>query len=193
MLKKTICSIFMVPTLGISKELRTKYGFLNGYVGDIQREDYGDDYIHLLFQPSDNDIFQDFVSQEYDRTDQLIEDYYYDDEFVVLIYKLDSRWKLDFELVREGKYSKTSREFQKLFPQVAKIVDSKGLHRDRISLQYQIFKKTTDMKEYWENKLGTSFTDDMEVWDKYDHTKEILNIKNVKRRLNEINANEKSY
>jgi hypothetical protein len=70
-------------------------------------------------------------------------------------------------------YSRTSQDFQKDFPKVIKIVKN-GLQRDEISLQYRIFKKTDDLKQYWEDRLGINFTDDMEVWDGFDFTKETL-------------------
>lgn len=181
----------MVPTLGISQEKRLQNGFINAYVKDKDKDDYGDDYIHLLFQPDDYDVFQRFLDDEYERSQQLIEDYDYEGGFTVMIYRLSSKWDKDFKLVREGKYSLTSREFQDVFPKVAKIIIH-GKHNDEISLQYRIFKKTTDMKIYWEEKLGISFNDSMEVWDKFEYDKEVLDIKEIKQRLQEINAHEKT-
>lgn len=181
----------MVPTLAISREELKNNGYINGYVGDKYKEEYGDDYIHLLFQPPDMDLFKIFLENEYDRSHNLIEDYDYEEGFVVLVYKLSSKWNTDFKLVREGKYSKTSKDFQEMFPKVVKIkID--GLHRDQISLQYRIFKKTTDMIEFWENKLGTSFNPDQEVWSGFNPEKEVLDIIEIKIRLKEINSHEES-
>lgn len=181
----------MVPTLMIPRPDLKDNGYINGYVGDKQREEYGDEYIHLLFQPSDMDMFKVFVDCEYERTNDLMEDYDYDEGFVVLVYKLNPKWNNDFKLIREGKYSKTSHEFQELFPKVAKILIN-GLHRDQISLQYRIFKRTTDMIEFWENKLGTSFNPEQEVWSGFDIDKETLNIIEIKKRIKELNIHEKS-
>ena len=177
----------MVPTLMIPREDLKMYGYINGYIGDRQREELGDNYIHLLFSPPDMDMFKSFLDDEYeDPSYDLVEDYDYEEGFVVLVYKLNPKWKDDFKLVREGKYSRTSRMFQEIFPKVAKIkID--GKHRDEISLQYKIFKKTTDMIEYWENKLGTSFNPEQEVWSAFDPEKEMLDISQVQIKLKEIN------
>ena len=89
-------------------------------------------------------------------------------------------WKEDFMLIREGLYSRTSDEFQKVFPKVIKIMKN-GLHRDEISLQFRIFKKTDDLKQYWEDRLDIVFTDDMEVWDGFDIARETLDLETVKQ------------
>jgi DNA recombination-dependent growth factor C len=60
-------------------------------------------------------------------------------------------------------------------------ITKNGLHRDEISLQYRIFKKTDDLKQYWEDRLDIVFTDDMEVWDGFDFRRETLNLDTVKQ------------
>ena len=53
-----------------------------------------------------------------------------------------------------------------------------------MSLQTRIFKKTEDLLEFWEEKLGLNlkevFGDDYEVWDGWDEQKEILEINKIK-------------
>ena len=182
-MKKTITTIFMVPTLKIPKGALRLLGFINEYQVDMDKEeDYGkDNVIYLLFAPKDMEYFREFLDAEYERTEDLIEDYDYVGGFVVLIYKLNPTWNRDFRLVKRGKYSKTSPAFQKQFPKVIKIINERGLHRDEISLQYRVFNKTPDLLGYWEKKLGMEFTDDMEVWSGWEESKEILNIMEIKR------------
>jgi hypothetical protein len=110
----------------------------------------------------------------------MVDDYDYEDGYVVVVYGLNPMWREDFMLIREGLYSKTSDEFQKIFPKVIKIIKN-GLHRDEISLQYRIFKKTEDLKQYWEDRLDITFGEDMEVWDGFDTNKETLDLENVKQ------------
>jgi hypothetical protein len=109
----------------------------------------------------------------------IIEDYDYDDGYVVVVYQLDKKHKKDFSLVRKGEYSKTSKEFQALFPKVIKILKN-GLHRDELSLQYRIFVKSNDLVEYWEEKIGIGFSSNLEVWEGFDLENEILNINKIK-------------
>jgi len=180
-LKKTITSIFIVPTLKINRDKLKENGYLNGYMSDVRRDVQYQNAVYLLFQPSNFDKFREFLVDEYERTKQLIDDYDYEDGFVVVVYTLDKKWKKDFALVREGLYSQTSQEFQDDFPKVIKIIKS-GLHRDEISLQYRIFKKTDELRTYWEDRLDMQFTEDMEVWDGFNIENEVLDLDTIKQQ-----------
>ena len=180
--KKTITSVFMVPTLEINKELLKDNGFINGYSRDGKRDIQYENSIYLLFKPKDLDKFRGFLDGEYERTKNVIDDYDYEDGYVVVVYELNSKFKKDFALVREGLYSKTSSEFQAKFPKIVKIKRG-GLHKDEISLQYRVFNKTEDLRKYWEDKLGVDFDDDWEVWDGFDLDKETLNLDKLKENV----------
>lgn len=187
-LKKTLTSIFFVPTLGINREGLYNNGYLNGYFKDINKEVQYENCIYLLFKPKNIQKFKDFLDNEYARTKQIIDDYDYENGFIVVVYKLDLNYKNDFKLIKLGKYSETSAEFQKLFPvtlKVKKIDKVTGAEKyiDDTSLQYRIFNKTIDLKEYWENKLAVDFDNKMEVWDTWEEIKEILDINNIKQIL----------
>jgi hypothetical protein len=178
-IKKTITSIFMVPTLKAPKDSLRNNGFINGYIKDESSDNHCEGCIYLLFRPENIDKFREFLDGEYERTKDIVEDYDYEGGYVVVVYKLNDEFKSDYELVRRGAYSKTSKSFQKLFPKIVKIV-KQGLHRDEISLQYRIFNKTVDLVDFWEDKLGISFSDEWEVWEGFEEEKEILNINKVK-------------
>jgi len=190
-IKKNITSIFMVPTLKVPKDALRGNGFINAYVRDARKEDCYDECIYLLFKPENLDKFREFLDNEYERTKAVIEDYDYEDGYVVVVYQLDDKYKKDFTLIKQGKYSKTSLQFQKLFPKVIKITRN-GLHKDEISLQYRIFNKADDLISFWEEKLGIDFAeivgDDFEVWEGWDESKEILELDKIK----ELCATEKS-
>jgi len=179
-LKKTITSIFIVPTLKINRDKLKENGYLNGYISDVRRDVQYQNAVYLLFQPNNLDRFREFLIDESERTRQLIDDYDYEDGFVVVVYTLDKKWKNDFALVREGLYSQTSKEFQDSFPKVIKIIKS-GLHRDEISLQFRIFNKTEDLRKYWEDRLDMEFTENMEVWNGFDIGNEELDLDKIKQ------------
>ena len=67
-IKRTITSIFMVPTLGINKDKLLSNNFINGYYKDIRREEQYKDSIYLLFKPSNLDKFKEFLDEEYEKT-----------------------------------------------------------------------------------------------------------------------------
>jgi len=181
-IKKTITSIFAVPTLKIpSGELREN-NFVNAYIKDVDRDIQYEDAIYLLFLPTDIPKFREFIDNEYERSEQIIEDYDYSGGFVVIIYKLDPKYRKDFNIVKTGLYSKTSKDFQKLFPKVIKIKKN-GLHRDEVSLQHRVFTRSPDLIEYWESKVGVDWEDDQEVWSGYYEEEEILCIEDVKEIL----------
>lgn len=176
--KKNITTIFMVPTLKIGKDKLLINGFINGYIRDESQETPYKDAVYLLFRPTDMNRFREFVDEEYERTDQVIEDYTHENGCVVIVYKLDPKFKKDFELIKLGKYSLTSNKFQELFPKIIHITKH-SMSRDEISLQYRVFNRTEDMIKYWEDKLGVIFKDDQEVWDGFDEKNEVLNLTKI--------------
>ena len=178
-IKKTITSIFMVPTLGVPRGALVENGFINGYSKDDSKDVQYENSIYLLFKPKNLDKFREFLDSEYERTKSIIDDYDYEDGYVVVVYELDKKFSKDFDLVRKGKYSKTSKPFQALFPKVIKLVRN-GLHKDEISLQYRVFNKTEDLVKFWEDKLDVEFDEDQEVWHGYIEEDEVLNIEKLK-------------
>jgi hypothetical protein len=124
-------------------------------------------------------MFRGFLDGEYERTKSVIDDYDYENGFVVVVYELDRKFKKDFALVKEGLYSKTSSEFQAKFSKIVKI-KREGLHKDEISLQYRIFNKTEDLRKYWEDKFDMEFDEEWEVWDGFNLDKETLLIDKIK-------------
>lgn len=179
-LKKTICSIFLVPTLGISREALHANDFLNGYESDSSRDEQHENCCYLLFRPKNLDRFREFLDSEYERTSNLVEDYDHKNNFVVVVYKLEPKFKADFDLIRESKYSKTSPEFQALFPKVVTI-KLNGLSREEISLQVRIFKKTEDLRKFWEDKFQVDLMEHVEYWEGYHKKNETL----TEKKLNE--------
>ena len=77
-MKKTITSIFMVPTLNVPKDALLNNGFLNAYVGDVDKDIQYENSVYLLFLPKDIEQFREFLDDEYERTESVIEDYDYD-------------------------------------------------------------------------------------------------------------------
>lgn len=179
---KTITTIFMVPTLNIPREELKNNGFINGYVKDSHRDVQYKDCIYLIFQPKNVDKFREFLDSEYERTKDLIDDYNYEGGYVVVVYRLNPTFEKDFKLIRQSKYSKTSKAFQSLFPKLIKIVKN-NLHKDEISLQYRVFNKTEDLVQFWEEKFDVVFDDDQELWHAFEEENEVLNINKLKKNV----------
>ena len=180
--KHTITSIFIVPTLSIGKDKLLDNGFVNGYIKDNKRDIQYENAVYLLFKPEDLDKFRNFLDNEYERTKSIIDDYDYEDGYVVVVYEINPRLKGDVELVKQGKYSQTSPAFQGSFPKVVQIKKN-GLRRDEISLQYRVFNKTEDLVKFWEDKLGVDLPNDVEVWHGFFEENEILDLDKIKEHV----------
>jgi hypothetical protein len=180
--KHTITSIFIVPTLSIGKEKLLDNGFVNGYIKDNKRDIQYENAVYLLFKPEDLDKFRNFLDNEYERTKSIIDDYDYEDGYVVVVYEINPRLKGDVELVKQGKYSQTSPAFQGIFPKVVQIKKN-GLRRDEISLQYRVFNKTEDLVKFWEDKLDINLPSDVEVWYGFFDDFETLDLDKIKEHV----------
>jgi len=181
-IKKTITSIFIVPTLSIGKERLGDNGFINGYIKDNRRDVQYENSIYLLFKPENLDKFKVFLDSEYERTKQIIDDYDYEEGYVVVVYQLSPRIEADIELIKQGKYSQTSSKFQQIFPKIIKINKS-GRSKDELSLQYRVFNKTEDLRKFWEEKIGMELDADMEVWTAFIEENEILDLDKIKEHV----------
>lgn len=179
---KTITTIFIVPIFSIGKEKLTNNGFLNGFIKDSRRDVQYKDSVYLLFKPEDLDKFRVFLDSEYEKTKSIIDDYDYEEGYVVVVYQISPRLMPDIELVKQGKYSKTSSKFQQIFPKTITIKKN-GFQKDELSLQYRVFNKTEDLKQFWEDKFDVVFDDDMEVWSGFSEDYETLNLDKIKQHV----------
>jgi hypothetical protein len=172
----------MVPTLKIGKEKLVDNNFINAYSKDGRKDVQYENAVYLLFKPNSLDKFKEFLDGEYERTKDIIDDYDYEDGYVVVVYTLNDKFKRDFKIIKQGKYSTTSPEFQALFPKIVKIKKN-GLHKDEISLQYRVFNKTEDLRVFWQEKFDVEFDDDMEVWGTFIEEDETLNLDKIKEHV----------
>jgi hypothetical protein len=177
--KKTITTAFIVPTLGISKEQLNINDFINGYSKDANRDVQYENCIYVLFRPSNVDRFRLFLEKEYERV-KVVDDYDYEGGYVIVVYELDKKYSKDFSLVRQGKYSKTSKQFQEQFSKMVKINTGGNNFREDVSLQYRVFTKSKDLVEYWENRLDIKIDEDQELWNGFHEEMETLYIDKIR-------------
>lgn len=182
--KKTITSIFIVPMFKFDREVLKENGFINGYTYDAERDVQYENVTYLLFKPDNLDKFRAFLDEQYEKRKDIVDDYDYEDGFVVVVVGLDKRYKKDISLIMEGKYSETSEKFQNLFPKTIKVIKS-GIRKDEVSLQHRIFDKAIELRVYWENRIGDTLPEDVEVWPGFDLFTETLDLDKIKKELYE--------
>jgi hypothetical protein len=171
-----ISRVFMVRTLGIGKERLEKQGFIDSFLKDQSAVIDHENCLILAFRPNNPFEFQEFLRNETSRIKSIIHHYSYEGGIEMLVYKLDPKFSQDFSLVKKGKYSKTSKEFQNLFSKCVTIKDSFGGKGEEISLQCRVFNKTTDLKKFWEDKIEVEFSEDQELWPIMSMEKETFHI-----------------
>ena len=177
--EKTITTIFIVPTLKIDREHLFNNKFINGFIADVDKDDYfEEDVVFLLFKPSNMEEFNNFLSSEYENNQLLIDDYDYESNYIVLVYQLDPELKDDFELIKQGKYSKVSSKFRNIFPK--KLINFKDPEKKKtISIQHLVFNKNKILLDFWEQEFNTDLGDDAELWPEFNLKKEILDIEKI--------------
>lgn len=163
----------MVPTLKIPNGSLEANGFINAFIHDSHREEQYEDSVYLLFKPDNIEEFDNFLADEHERTKSLIDDYDLNGH-VVLVYTLDSSFKRDFDIIKTGKYSKTSLRFRNLFPKKVRPDGDRPLMKE--SLQHRIFKRSADLKGLLEHRIGFELVDGIEVWEGYDLERETLKL-----------------
>jgi len=173
---KNCSTIFLLPGVGHLRQDLLKYGFIGAYLDDAHHNIHYDKALYLMFKPENIKEFQDFLQKEYEEKPFVLEDYDYRGGFVVVVYKFNEKYSHEYELLKQGKYSKFSQEYISLFPMSTRVKNEFGIEEVKYSLHYHIFNRTLEIREYWERKTGEKIPTDMELWSTPDMEKEVLNI-----------------
>lgn len=175
--QKTYTTLFLVPILGINEGYLRRFGFVNGYLTDVNHETEYENCIYLVFKPANLKEFELFVKAEKKRMGGfLLEDYDCGFNYVVLVYKIPDPFIADYKLFKEGKYSKFSAECIKLFPETVMRTDEDGFERVDHSLYFHVFNRSQALRGYWEEKLGTELSEDAEFMSIPNMKKEAFDI-----------------
>jgi len=168
----TTTSLFLLPVFGIDNKVLSGNGFINGYIGDINETQPEGNVLFCLFQPVDVDAFNLWLDKIEDIT---LYDYDYEDGYVVVVLKFPKEFDADYKLITEGKYSRTSKAFQGLFPKTIEFqVD--GVLYSTEHITYRVFNKLPALKKEIEEYYEVTLDKDTEYYLAFNPEKEILNI-----------------
>lgn len=174
---KTVSTIFLVPPLKIGKNKLLDNGFINAYIADKQKDIQYKDSVLLLFKPTNLETFRLFTEEQHLKH-SFIEDYDYQNGYVVFVYKLDEEFKKDFELIKSGHYSQTSKKFKNLFDRKVEVKKNNKTSYVN-SLQHMIFDKSAELLTHWETELQTTLPANLELWEIFDNETETLDINKI--------------
>jgi hypothetical protein len=159
----------MRQLIDIPLNILNSYGFKDAYLGNYQKtkDDWGKS-IYLAFdinQMSGHNREtllkrEDFISITLDNDLLLFEFEIKEGDYLYVV--------LPF---LEGKYSKISREYVER--NFAKILPRNLTPINKISNNWKVLTKHPDLKKYWEERIGVTFTEDMEVWSRPEKQDEI--------------------
>lgn len=168
-LAKFNCStLFLMPVLGIGWRDVKKMGFCNCYLRDENKPEYEDmEVVLLLFQNKGDDRFRYFVEKEKARTSLFIDEYDYEEGYIVLVYEFPAELKEDYYRFKRGEYSKLSKEFLKKTPKstsekVKALVEySDGSTSEQMVSAPNMAYMTITKDPLWINALKELFGDDV--------------------------------
>lgn len=164
----TVSNLFLVPILKIGRGKLQNLGFINSYLFNDEDPDeiYPDNSIHLLFCPKSTEKFNDFMLAERDSENDVIEERDYPGGFILVTYRLPKRFEKDYALIWDGKYSKTSEEYQSCIPAMVKYTKKNGVSVTDMTLQHMVFKKYEPLRRNWEQEFNVQMDDEQELWTK---------------------------
>lgn len=175
----TNTSLFLLPITGnLSSDLK-KYGFLNAYLQDELKSEQYENCIICLFQPEDIVDFDMFVEEEKVNKLNIVDDYDYPGGFSVVVYDLGKDYEDDIKKIMEGKYSKTSKRYKQLIPKQI----GRGLIKKVVSIQHMVFEKSPLLKKKIEEQYDIEIPEDIEYWEMFDKSQEILKFKYVQHHI----------
>lgn len=172
------CStLFLLPVLGIGWRDIKKMGFCNCYLRDENKPEYEDmEVVLLLFHNKGNDRFKYFVEKEKARTPLFIDEYDYEEGYIVLVYEFPEELKEDYHRFKRGEYSKFSEQFLKKIPETtpdkveAMIPYNDGSFGKTMvqapAMQHMVITKDNKWIEYLKDQFGhdVPFEDGRELW-----------------------------
>lgn len=150
--KETKTSNFILPLLGFPKLFYQPF-LVNAYLNNTDVNINNSYAIHVLVRFYSSPSYINLEEGIRDM-DTYIDSYdLFGGKYIMFIIEIPDEFKPDFNKVISGKYSELSREAKRLI--------LKG--RPASSSMPQVLSKSSELKEYWEKKLGTSLGN-QEVW-----------------------------
>ncbi len=148
--KNTKTTTFLMPLIGVSeltiKKLHPKL-FINAHVKSKDEK-----LIYIILNKYDTpEESKDYVLLEHLNEHYL--DYIEDDEEYILIYQVPEHFHDDYNLILQGKYSKTSIQYKEVLLRVYGIQNNKANH---LSTVHDVLYPTDEKRKQYADFLGVN-------------------------------------
>lgn len=167
--------LFVMEILRIDPMDLIKNRFLGSFFYNDEADVEYKDCLHLLFHPENYEIFYNFIEHEQSRGANILDEFDYEDGYIILVYKIPEKFIPDVEIVKLGKYSTVSKEYKSKF--AAKITNG---NEEFLSISRLVFDKSNILKEYWEEEFDVQFTKNQEFWRKMKKEEETFSLQKLK-------------
>lgn len=176
------CStIFLLQPLGLSRKKLGSLGFVNAYLQDKHCPlSYIGNMVFLLFKPGEEGSFRYFTDTERLRTPLFIDEYDYEGGYTVLVYEFPDALSGDFELFRQGKYSRFSEAFRATIGQELEVV-IEGVTYTQPTMQHAVITRLPEWKAILEEEWGVVIDSDQDLW-KRPSNEEVLDIYHLDKK-----------
>jgi len=183
--KDNISTIFLLPCLQIKARLLSKFyimGFEKSFMFS-KKHNYDFNPLFLLFNAkSQFDLNFYMFTQSLEKNQNHVETIDLSPNKILFVFRIPKKFDADYQFFLEGKYSAMSRDFKNLFPEYEYLVDKNGiLVKDengkpikKATPFYHIFNKTKDLKNLYQQRLGTDVKLPEDLYDKYKPEEETL-------------------
>lgn len=171
----SVSNLFLVPLLNVGRNRLDRHGFINSYMFNQEEALEYESALHLLFMPPDMVDFNDFLEEERERRAVILDEHDYPGGYILLSYELPKRFKRDYQLIMEGRFSETSAAYKNAIPAVVKAKEN-NIIKSQTSLQHMVFNKDVELRHSWEKMLDVTLHEDQELWSKPVIDKETFKI-----------------
>lgn len=176
-------SLFLLrPLAGEERGALEEYNFINTYMRDVNKEEYGDGFLFALFKPVDFDFFELFLHGQQTENENFVEDYDYDGGYVVIVYSVPDRLRADYERFKKGEYSKFSMFTKSLFRKMK----LKNAIQKIPGFEWQVFNKSEVLRKELEQYVGEQIDDDAELYPIPNEQKETLDIDKIRQKHEQL-------
>lgn len=187
MSKENVSTVFLLPGIEIKSELKNRFysfGFQNTFL-TCPPLNYPWPVLYILFKPQVIDLEFIRFAEDLQKNPNFIETLDAGSNKVLMVYKVPKRFRRDYELFLEGKYSKLSSDYRKCFQMEQFKLDShdrpvkeNGRYVKEYTDFYHIFNRTDHIKDVWKERLGydksEQIFDDIELYDRQDPVRETI-------------------